>query len=141
MDGDLDYIFILDGILYVKYSWQKVPNKIFDDTIKISEITKNDPVPYVPNYFSENLATPKNLNFSFVPASPNETEWRVEFYDRYIEWDHVDIGDHNPITAPKTTIDMFLKEASTSSAASPLIVTRTTRSLKSVNDRNSFILE
>lgn len=131
----MDYIYILDGVLYVKYSWQKTPNKIYDNTIKISEITKDDLAPYVPDYFRENISTPKNLNFSFVSASTDETEWRAEFYDRYTEWDHVDIGDHNPITAPKTTIDMFLQVPSTPMANTPLITTRTTRSLSSVNDR------
>ena len=91
MDGDLDYIYILDGVLYVKYSWQKLPNKIYDTSSKISEVTKDDYTPYVPDYFHENFSTPKNLNFSFVSASVDETEWRAEFYDRYTEWDHVDI--------------------------------------------------
>ncbi len=41
-DGDKDYIYILDGILYVKYSWQKLPNKINDTTVKFDIITPDD---------------------------------------------------------------------------------------------------
>jgi hypothetical protein len=140
-DGDTDYIYILDGVLYVKYSWQKLPNKIYDTSSKISEITKDDFAPYVPDYFRENLSTPKNLNFSFVPASVDETEWRAEFYDRYIEWDHVDIWDHNPVTSPKTTIDMFVKKPSIPIVDTQISSTRTARSLTSVKDRWSFVIE
>ncbi len=80
----------MDGILYIKYSWLQVPHKIQDLTQKISTVTKNDLVPYVPDYFHENDSAPKNLNYSFVPAYPDEMEWRAEFYDRYTEWDRVD---------------------------------------------------
>lgn len=38
-DGDLDYIYILDGVLYVKYNWTKIPTKIIDTTTKISSIS------------------------------------------------------------------------------------------------------
>ena len=87
----MDYIYLLDGVLYVKYSWQHTPNKIQDLSSKISEIHSDDLAPFVPDYFHENRSTPKNLNFSFIPASHDETEWRAEFYDRYIEWDQIDI--------------------------------------------------
>ncbi len=102
---------------------------------------KNDTNPYIPDYFHENSSTPKNLNFSFVPSSTDETEWRAEFYDRYTEWDRVDIGTHDERTAPKTTIDMFLKVPSIPVSGTPLIATRTTRSLTSVQERGSFIIE
>jgi hypothetical protein len=141
LDWDMDYIFILDGVLYVKYSWKNSPNKIYDTTVKISEITQNEFSPYIPDYFHENLSAPKNLNFSFVSSSKDETEWRAEFYDRYIEWDHVDIWDHDPKISPKTTIDMFLRVPSLPIEGSPMSITKTTRSLKSVNDRWSFVIE
>lgn len=90
-DGDLDYLFLLDGIVYVKYSWLHVPQKIQDTTQKISSISPNDLLPYVPDYFHENVSTPKELNFSFTPSSQEEKEWRVDFFDQYIEWDYLDI--------------------------------------------------
>ena len=89
-DGDLDYIYLLDGALYVKYNWTKVPNKIIDTSTKISSITPDDLAPYVPDYFYEDVSTPHNLNYSFVSSSQTENEWRVEFYDQYIEWDKLD---------------------------------------------------
>lgn len=90
-DGDLDYIYLLDGILYVKYSWSKIPNKIIDTTTKISGVSQRDIAPYVPDYFYEDISTPRNLNYSFVSSSQTETEWRVDFYDQYTEWDKIDI--------------------------------------------------
>ncbi len=141
-DGDTDYIYILDGTLYVKYSWLNVPNKIQDLTRIISTITTNDPIPFVPDYFHENTSTPKNLNFTFVPAYPNEREWRAEFYDRYIEWDHVDIGTHDPATAPKTTIDMFRQIPKTPiQTDTGILSTPVPRSLLSVRDRSSFAIQ
>lgn len=107
-DGDKDYIYLLDGNLYVKYSWLHRPSKIVDTTQEFPTITPYDP-PYVPDYFQDNFSTPKSLSFTFTPAYTDETEWRAEFYDRYIEWDHVKIGSDNPISTPKTIIDMFLE--------------------------------
>ena len=111
-DGDKDYIYIIDGVLYAKYSHINEPNRIVDTTTKISDISSRDPSPYIPDYFYEDVSTPRNLNFSFVSASETEREWRAEFYDRYTEWDAVDIGKNDPRTAPKTTIDMFLTPTS-----------------------------
>lgn len=140
-DGDMDYIYLLDGILYVKYSWQNTPKKILDTTTKISNITPTDLIPYTPDYFHENNSVPKDLNFSFVPSNHDETEWRADFYDRYIEWDHVDIGDHDPKTTPKTTIDMFLSVKNSPISGTPILSTPITRSLDSVQDRDSFVLQ
>lgn len=140
-DGDMDYIYLLDGILYVKYSWKNTPKKILDTTTKIFSISPSDLVPYTPDYFHENNSLPKNLNFSFVPSNHDETEWRADFYDRYIEWDHVDIGDHDPKTTPKTTIDMFLSEKNSPIPNAPIASTHVTRSLDSVKDTASFVLQ
>ncbi len=140
-DGDMDYLFLLDGILYIKYSWLNNPSKIIDTTQKISSIGPSDLLPYIPNYFYENSSTPKVLNFSFTPSSHEETEWRVDFFDQYTEWDKVDIWTHNPIASPKTTVDMMLRTSSIPVSGSPILATSIARSLTSVQDRWSFIIE
>ena len=139
-DGDLDYIYILDGVLYIKYGWSKTPNKIQDTTVKISDIGATDPIPYIPDYFHEEISTPKNLNFSFTPSLSDETEWRMEFYDRYTEWDRVDIGTHIDASAPKALLDMFLTEPPIISKNTGILVTRVRRSLTSVADPATWIL-
>jgi hypothetical protein len=141
-DGDLDYVYLLDGTLHIKYNWTNTPNKIIDAVTKISSISQDDLVPYVPDYFYEDVSTPRNLNYSFVSSSPTEREWRVEFYDQYTQWDRVDIGSHDPRISPKTTIDMFLDDESVPLSSSTGILTHTVaRSLRSVADTRSFVLE
>lgn len=140
-DGDFDYLFLLDGIIYVKYSWLNVPKKIQDTTQKISSVSPNDFFPYVPDYFHENVSTPKELNFSFISTSQEEKEWRVDFFDQYIEWDYIDIWNHDPIISPKTTIDMFLSNTSIPIEWTPISSNLIPRSLASVQDRWSFVIE
>jgi hypothetical protein len=139
-DGDLDRIYLLGGVLYIKYGWAQTPNKIQDTTVKISDIGATDPIPYIPDYFHEEISTPKNLNFSFTPSLTDETEWRMEFYDRYIEWDRVDIGTHIDASAPKALLDMFLAEPSIFSKNTGILATRVRRSLTSVTDPATWIL-
>lgn len=134
-------MYILDDSLYVKYNWTKIPNKIQDMTVTVNTISPNDALPYVPDYFHENISVPKNLNFSFVPSLLNETAWRAEFYDRYIEWDNVDIGSHDPAITPKTTIDMFLETSPSNIAGTTLKSIAVQRSITSVRDPASFVLE
>lgn len=128
-------MYLLDGVLYVKYTWKTLPNKIQDNTVKISTVSNSDYSPYIPDYFHENLSNPKNLNFSFVPSSQDETEWRVEFFDRYLEWDHVDIGNHDERETPKSIIDMFLDISTTPTSNKTLRSVATRRSLMSVKDQ------
>ena len=106
-DGDQDYIYILNDILYVKYSHLKEPDKISDSNIKVTELGPNDLDPYVPNYFASDVSTTQNINFSFRPTDPAERQWRLDFYDRYIEWDEERAGNHKPEFSPMTTVDLF----------------------------------
>jgi hypothetical protein len=108
--------------------------------VKVSDIATTDPTPYIPDYFHEEISTPKNLNFSFTPSLTDETEWRMEFYDRYTEWDRVDIGTHRDATAPKGILDMSLIESPTPSPNTGILTTRVRRSLSSVEDPSSWIL-
>jgi hypothetical protein len=112
-----------------------MPTKIIDASMKISSVSTTDLTPYIPDYFHEDISTPANLNFSFVPASPTETEWRADFYDQYTEWDRLDIGSHDPRTSPRTTIDMFLDVANVPLVSNTGVLThRVPRSLRSVAD-------
>jgi hypothetical protein len=90
-DGDLDSLYILDDTLYIKYNHTSTMNKILDTTLLTKSISPSDLPPYVPNYFHEDISTPTHLSYTFVPASRDEREWRMEFYDRYTEWDRVDV--------------------------------------------------
>lgn len=37
-DGDTDYMFVLNDILYIKYSHHKTPNRRTDHAIKVTEV-------------------------------------------------------------------------------------------------------
>ncbi len=106
-DGDSDYIFILDGTLYVKSSHTKEPQKNKDSIIIQKDIGPNDEKPTAPNYFRENVNTPASLNITFASALASETEWRMSFYDRYTEWDALSLGVHNGADTPLRIVDLM----------------------------------
>lgn len=107
-DGDKDYVFVLGGKLYVKNTHLAEPTKIFDKKITTSEnFSKN---PEVANNFMQVLSTPSELNVSFQNTVPNETQWRMEFYDKYLEWDRMDIQPSEYNTIARTTVDLLLND-------------------------------
>lgn len=107
-DGDKDYVFVLGGKLYVKNTHLTEPTKIFDKKITTSEnFSKN---PEVANNFMQVLSTPSELNVSFQNTVPNETQWRMEFYDKYLEWDRMDIQPSEYNTIARTTVDLLLND-------------------------------
>ncbi len=103
-DGDKDYITLLDGALFVKYSHANEPAKIVDTSIAIQDLDTTL-LPNVPNFFLETVAAPGRLRLSFSPATHVDTSFRLEFFDRYIEWDHTAIGIHNESEQPRSIID------------------------------------
>lgn len=111
-DGDMDYITLMDGALYVKYSHASAPVKTVDTTLTIADL-EDTLVPSAPNFFEETEATPGQLHVSFVPASPEDTDFRLEFFDRYIEWDHADIGIHDESVRPRSIIDFATNQVPT----------------------------
>jgi hypothetical protein len=139
-DGDNDYVFILDGTLYIKSSHANTPQKNNDATIIQTKLGPSDEKPTAPNYFRENVNTPASLNITFASANPLETEWRMSFYDRYTEWDALSLGSHNSIDTPLRIVDLMAWE-SASSSINPLINRiPVNRSLQRVSDKSDFTL-
>ena len=83
------------------------PEKIIDLKTKTEKIAHK--IPEVPNNFQQTLSTPSELNASFRNVVSGEKEWRMEFYDSYLEWDKTamdrDIYNRNP----RSVVDFFLK--------------------------------
>lgn len=93
LDGDKDYIYILDGALFVKRNFTlSPPHRIDTASPRVIAVDSNGDFPVVPNYFHETVVTPTSLNLSFRPASLNDTTWRLEFFDGYLDWDRLAIG-------------------------------------------------
>lgn len=86
-DGDKDYMFRLDGALFIKYTGAPRRSDTVDTTITIASLSSSSALPITPNFFHEVTSTPKTLSITFTPATPTETEWRMTFFNRYIEWD------------------------------------------------------
>lgn len=142
-DGDMDYLYLMDGVVYIKYTHTNAPVKIQDTTVRVETLTKNDELPTSPNFFHESINTPGSLSVSFSPASPNETTWRMEFFSRYLEWDTLDAGNHTEAVTPRSIIDLQNSEAKEN------IVTNSNSAIQSVNvsrylsrvfDKNTFIM-
>lgn len=129
-DGDKDYIFLLGGMLYVKQGHANTPLKISDTVSRLKTLPgkgKNaTEYPTVPNHFNEELSTPKELHVTFAEAAPNVTGYRIEFFDRYMEWDMVSMGKS---TQPIQTIDLF---------ADPTLAEDSSNSLSSGKVARSF---
>jgi hypothetical protein len=110
-DGDQDFLFLFDGVIMIKYNHTTTPEKIHDSRIFIDEIASEDLPPTAPNYFHEQFSTPGKISLTFSPAdSEKETGWRLDFYDRYNEWEVFDQGDHDEEKTPKKTIEFFKKD-------------------------------
>ena len=86
----MDYLFILDGALFLKRtSTYEVP-KIIDTRMQVSDLDSSDDLPIAPNFFIEDVSLPNSINFSYQSAQDVESLWRTSLYDRYLEWDMVD---------------------------------------------------
>ena len=138
-DGDQDYITLMDGALYVKYSHTLSPAKTIDTTIHITEGDVYS-VPSAPNFFVESATVPGRIHVSFSPARSDDMAYRLEFFDRYIEWDHVAIGMHDEATQPRSIIDFSNHVASTT--IGNVAITPVDRVLGSVSgDPTGFLLQ
>lgn len=104
-DGDDDYIYMMDGVIYVKYTKRNTPNRPIDTEVTISSLDTSR-LPYAPNYFSESVASPGQIELSFAPASPDDTDFRLEFFDKYLEWDRVKLSGNDDAATPRTVIDL-----------------------------------
>lgn len=87
-DGDMDYLYILDGVLFLKKSTLRNTTKVIDTKITIKDIDIKDN-PSAPNFFDEDTSFSNMFSFSYRTNRDTDSMWRVEFYDRYMEWDMV----------------------------------------------------
>ncbi len=138
-DGDDDYIYILGGSLYVKYTHRSAPLRQTDlDIVTISaDLTL---LPRAPDFFHEQVASPGQIELSFAPAHSLDTNFRLEFFDKYLEWDAIKLSGNDDSLTPRTTIDMTVAP-SLGDVIQPVMSSPVLRSLESVSDPTGFILE
>lgn len=54
-------------------------------------------------------STTGEIGIRFRNALSGEHAWRMEFFDRYLEWDMVQMKMHDAAKTPKTVIDFFVQ--------------------------------
>lgn len=132
---------MLGGSLYVKYNHEKNPAQPID----LSIITVNiDPsqLPESPNFFTENISSPGEIYISFKKTHPQDTSFRLEFFNRYLEWDRVKLAGSDFSDTPRTIIDMtVMNNEDMTVVSSDYTESPVTRSLESAVVGNDFVLE
>lgn len=136
-DGDRDYIFVLGGVLYIKNTHLNSPQKIIDTKITVKNIPSE--IPEVANNFVEIVSTPSEINASFKNTVSQEKEWRLEFFDKYLEWNKASVS--NNFSTPKITVDLFLKSDFIDSNNSLYKTTPIARTLIGWYNSSEFVLE
>jgi hypothetical protein len=49
------------------------------------------------------------MEVSFAPAEKSDTSFRLEFFDKYMEWDRVKLSGSDDVSTPRTVIDMTVE--------------------------------
>lgn len=107
-DGDQDYLFLLEGTLFLKRTSTYSPTKIVDTERIVTEIDTEDvSYPTAPDYFNEYVSLPNNVNIAYEPARADESVWRTTFYDRYLEWDKIAQWEHEDSESPQHILEVF----------------------------------
>ena len=138
-DNDRDYIFLLDGALYVKYNTLASPNRPVDTTPPVISSPDLTLVPRAPDFFHESVASPGQMELSFAPANPADTSFRLEFFDKYLEWDRNQLAGNDDPNTPRVVID--LTTTSFPTLTENYSVTPVNRVLEDVSSPEWFFLE
>jgi hypothetical protein len=139
-DGDKDYLFRLEWALYIKYSGMTHRSDKKDATIITEQISESDILPTSPNFFHEIASSPKSLNITFTPSNLDQKEWRLSFYDSYIERDMIPLGLHDSKSVPERVIDFYTEEQNDTISENIYEVSPLLRSIEQISDKDSFLL-
>lgn len=139
-DGDIDYLYLMDGALFFKQSHIAEPARQNDDTLTILDLDP-DMRPEAPNFFQELFASPSQIALEFTPAHQDKNNYRLEFFDRYAEWDLHQIGVHDEEEIPRTVVDILIEDTSKDTEANSIEVHPMERSLHAVSGADGFQVE
>ncbi len=136
-DGDMDYLYILDGALFLKRTSTKEPTHTVDRTIRVIDVDTESPFPTAPDFFHEGVSVPGTLSLSYNASTDVESVWRVDFYDRYLEWDMLDQSEHDEDETPRQIVELYRQDLGGPSSPEKVVL----RSLDRVADPSSLIIE
>jgi len=114
----------------VKYAHVTDPVRPSDDTIETITSPDLSLTPRAPDFFDESIATPNQIGLSFSPAHLLDREFRLEFFDRYLEWDRAQINGSDDRESPRSIVDLTVDPVPTS--VTGMTITPVLRSLESV---------
>ena len=143
LDGDNkkdDYIYMIDGNLYVKLNPNDSPVRQKDTTLIVRNLDPTQ-VPESPNFFDEVIARPGQIDIEFSPAKFEDQVFRLDFFDRYSEWELIDIDAHDEELVPRTVVDIMVDDESRITETEGITLMPIERSLLSVSDPETFTLE
>lgn len=108
-EGTEGVVYEMGNSLYFKQNLAAPDAPRTDDSVRVLELGDVLPTvqaPTAPNFFKEDFASPKQINFSFSPAKPEDRKFRLEFYDYVDRFDRIKVGSSGP-TTPKRAVDLF----------------------------------
>jgi hypothetical protein len=79
----------MGGDLYVKYAHEKESSRPIDASTPSIVSPDLTLFPRAPDFFHELVTSPGQMEVSFAPAAKTDTSFRLEFFDKYLEWDRV----------------------------------------------------
>lgn len=123
----------------MKYSHLQSPVRPVDATPPITSSPDLTLIPRSPDFFHESIASPGQMELSFAPANPSDTSFRLEFFDKYLEWDTVLLAGNDDIATPRTVIDMTVVPLAITTPS--FTVSPVNRSLENVSSPDGFFLE
>lgn len=94
----------------MKYSSLKTPTKTIDTDIQIQDLDAST-LPSAPNFFHEVPTSPGRVEINFAPTHTDDQSFRLEFFDRYTEWDRYQLtGEKVQEDTPKTVVEMVTQD-------------------------------
>jgi hypothetical protein len=143
LDGDNkedDYLYMIDGNLYIKLNPNDSPVRQKDTTLIIWDLDPTQ-APEAPNFFDGVVARPGQIDLDFSPARSEDRVFRLEFFDRYSEWELIDIDAHDEELVPRSVVDIMVDDESRITETDGIMIVPMERSLVTVSDPETFTLE
>ena len=76
-------------------------------------------LPETLNFFHENVSSPGEVYISFQKADPDDSSFRLEFFNRYLEWDRVGLNGSDFSDTPRSVIDLTQSDDTLSTTVTP----------------------
>ena len=111
-----------------------------DTSLSITDID-DEIIPEAPNFFDEVISRPGEITLNFSPAVSGDSEFRLEFFDRYMEWDLAHLRSEDAEDTPRTIVDLEAVNPVHDMDFDGITVHPLSHFLESVSDTDGFAFE